>query len=95
MPTDSNDPLSCIDFKTLAEDAPVTLWLTNTEGENIFTNNKYKNFIGREKVEEMGGKAWFDALHPDDRKYCLDVFKDAFETHQEGQPTDIKKPSPQ
>lgn len=30
----------------------------------------------------MGGKAWFDALHPDDRDYCLDVFKDAFKTHK-------------
>lgn len=44
--------VNSIDFQTLAEDAPVTLWLTNTEGENIFTNNKYKNFIGRERVKK-------------------------------------------
>ena len=71
-----------INFKTLAEDAPVTLWLTDTQGNAIFTNNQYKNFIGREKVEQQGGKAWFNALHPDDREYCLDIFKDAFESHK-------------
>jgi len=69
-----------INFQTLAEDAPVTLWLTDTNGNVIFTNNQYKNFIGREKVEEQGGGAWFNALHPSDREYCLTVFKDAFET---------------
>jgi diguanylate cyclase (GGDEF)-like protein/PAS domain S-box-containing protein len=69
-----------INFQTLAEDAPVTLWLTDVVGKVIFTNNQYKNFIGREKVEKMGGDAWFHALHPDDKDYCLTVFKDAFET---------------
>jgi len=71
-----------INFKTLAEDAPVTLWLTDTQGNAIFTNNQYKNFIGREKVDQQGGKAWFNALHPEDREYCLDIFKDAFESHK-------------
>jgi diguanylate cyclase (GGDEF)-like protein/PAS domain S-box-containing protein len=69
-----------INFQTLAEDAPVTLWLTDISGNVIFTNNQYKNFIGREKVEKMGGGAWFNALHPEDKDYCLTVFKDAFET---------------
>lgn len=71
-----------INFQTLAEDAPVTLWLTDIHGNVIFTNNQYKNFIGREKVEKLGGKAWFNALHSDDREYCLTVFKDAFETYK-------------
>jgi len=71
-----------IDFRTLAEDAPVMLWLTNRQGENIFSNNVYKLFIGRENVEKMGGKAWFNALHPDDQQTCLNVFNDAFETHK-------------
>jgi diguanylate cyclase (GGDEF)-like protein/PAS domain S-box-containing protein len=74
--------LEDINFKTLAEDAPVTLWLTDAQGNMCFTNNQYKNFIGREKVEEQGGKAWFNALHPDDRDDCLTVFKDAFSTHK-------------
>jgi diguanylate cyclase (GGDEF)-like protein/PAS domain S-box-containing protein len=71
-----------INFQTLAEDAPVTLWLTDVQGNVIFTNNQYKNFIGRDRVEKLGGGAWFNALHPDDKEYCLTVFKDAFETYK-------------
>ena len=71
-----------IDFRTLAEDAPVMLWLTNSTGENIFSNSIYKNFIGRENVEKLGGTAWFNALHPDDQQMCLDIFSDAFQTHK-------------
>ena len=58
------------------------LWLTDGSGDNVFSNSKYMNFIGREKVENLGGKAWFDALHPEDRQHCLDTFRDAFETHK-------------
>lgn len=71
-----------IDFRTVAEDAPVMLWLTNSTGENIFSNSVYKNFIGRENVEEKGGKAWFMALHPEDQQACIDIFSDAFQTHK-------------
>jgi diguanylate cyclase (GGDEF)-like protein/PAS domain S-box-containing protein len=78
--SDTTLTLNEINFKTLAEDAPVTLWLTDVLGNIIFTNNQYKNFIGRDEVEAKGNGAWFDALHPSDREYCLTVFKDAFET---------------
>lgn len=74
--------LGSIEFQTFAEDAPVMLWLTNAEGKNIFSNAKWQNFIGRDLVRNLGGKAWYDALHPDDRQFCLDIFKDAFETHK-------------
>jgi diguanylate cyclase (GGDEF)-like protein/PAS domain S-box-containing protein len=71
-----------IDFRSLAEDVPVMLWQTNSDGENIFSNNRYKSFIGRESVEKLGGKAWFNALHPDDQKTCLAIFSEAFQTHK-------------
>ncbi len=71
-----------IEFQTFAEDAPVMLWLTNAEGKNIFSNAKWQNFIGRDLVRNLGGKAWYDALHPDDREFCLNIFKDAFDTHK-------------
>ena len=71
-----------IEFRTLAEDAPVMLWLTNTQGNNIFSNSRWKNFIGKDLVENLGGRAWYDALHPEDRDYCMEVFKDAFASHK-------------
>lgn len=71
-----------IQFETLAEDAPVMLWLTNVDGEIIFSNTKWKNFIGSEKVNEEGGNAWYEALHPDDKENCLRTFREAFASHK-------------
>ena len=67
-----------IEFKALAEDAPVMLWQTDQEGGIIFSNAKWKQFIGANKVAKEGGNAWYEALHPDDRKHCLETFRDAF-----------------
>jgi diguanylate cyclase (GGDEF)-like protein/PAS domain S-box-containing protein len=67
-----------IEFKTLAEDAPVMLWQTDEDGAIIFSNTKWKQFIGAKILEKEGGNAWYEALHPDDRKHCLDTFREAF-----------------
>src|SRR5450830_281362 len=71
-----------IEFKSLAKDAPVMLWLTNEAGEIIFTNTRWDHFIGAENVEKYGGDAWYMTLHPDDKDNCLKVFEDAFLTHR-------------
>ncbi len=71
-----------IEFKSLAKDAPVMLWLTNETGEIIFTNTRWDHFIGTENVEKYGGDAWYMTLHPDDKEHCLKVFEDAFLTHR-------------
>lgn len=78
----SNPFAAQIEFKTLAEDAPVMLWLTNEGGEIIFTNARWDHFIGAENVENYGGNAWYMALHPDDKVNCMKVFEDAFLTHK-------------
>ncbi|NKB37274.1 MAG: diguanylate cyclase [Gammaproteobacteria bacterium] len=71
-----------IEFKTLAEDAPVMLWLTDINGEIIYSNSRWKEFIGAEKVKADGGNAWYQALHPEDQERCLEVFKRSFSSHR-------------
>ncbi len=71
-----------IEFKSLAKDAPVMLWLTNETGEIIFTNTRWDHFIGTENVAKYGGDAWYMTLHPDDKEHCVKVFEDAFLTHR-------------
>ena len=71
-----------IEFQTLAEDAPVMLWLTNIDGEIIFSNSKWKKFVGNEKFDSQGGDAWYQALHPDDRERSVNLFKNAFNSHR-------------
>jgi diguanylate cyclase (GGDEF)-like protein/PAS domain S-box-containing protein len=79
---DQLTPTGLIEFKTLAEDAPVMLWLTNDNGDIIFSNTKWKQFVGSRKVVEGGGNAWYQALHPKDRDKCLKIFRDAFISHE-------------
>ncbi|HZV61650.1 MAG TPA: diguanylate cyclase [Methylophilaceae bacterium] len=71
------------DFRIVAEDAPVMLWLTNAEGKVVFTNSKWKKFVGRQSEKgQIGGDAWINALHPDDLNTCMKVFEEAFTNHQ-------------
>lgn len=71
------------DFRIVAEDAPVMLWLTNADGKVVFTNSKWKRFVGREKeTGQISGDAWIKALHPDDLDLCMKVFNEAFSNHQ-------------
>jgi hypothetical protein len=39
--TSLQNAIAAINFKTLAEDAPVSLWLTDSHGKVIFTSNQY------------------------------------------------------
>ncbi len=81
--TDKNNLLpKNIEFQTLAEDAPVMLWLTNIDGQMIFTNSRWKKFVGGDKVDKEGGNAWYESLHPDDRERSVQTFRDAFVNHR-------------
>ncbi len=70
------------DFRIVAEDAPVMLWLTNTEGNIIFTNSRWKQFVGVKPEEYITGNVWYESLHPDDREHCVERFRNAFISHQ-------------
>lgn len=74
---------SIADFRVVVEEAPVMLWLTNTAGEIIFSNSRWKQFIGVDPNKHLGGNAWYEALHADDKEHCLGVFRTAFVSHQQ------------
>lgn len=74
--------LDATDFRIVAEDAPVMLWLTNADGKVVFTNLKWKKFIsGSSEQAPLASDAWVDALHPDDFEPCMKTFNDAFIEH--------------
>lgn len=71
------------DFRIVAEDAPVMLWLTNADGKVVFTNLKWKKFIsGISDNTPLASDAWVKALHPDDLEPCMKTFGDAFIEHE-------------
>jgi len=76
-------PVSDTDFRVVAEDAPVMLWLTNAEGKIVFTNTRWKKFVcDRSDNAPLGNDAWVSALHPDDLAPCMQIFHKAFLEHR-------------
>lgn len=71
------------DFRVVAEDAPVMLWLTNAEGKIVFTNTRWKKFVcNGADTTPLGNDAWVSALHPDDMGACMQTFHKAFLEHR-------------
>lgn len=54
------------------------LWVTNADGKVVFTNSKWKKFIGAQPSDHVSGDAWVHALHPDDVQPCLSTYEEAF-----------------
>ncbi|HVO18712.1 MAG TPA: PAS domain-containing protein [Anaeromyxobacter sp.] len=52
-------------FQAMADGAPVLLFLSNADGENIFVNRAYEEFLGVRK-EGLPGNEWRRYVHPDD-----------------------------
>lgn len=64
-------------FRTIAEFAPVMLWMTDGAGKSQYFNQQWLKFIGLTGQADPGS-AWLEALHPDERKTCLASFQAAF-----------------
>ena len=81
-PSNILNPIRDEEFRILAEDAPVMLWLTNSKGMVIFTNSKWRKFVGAPSGKQISGDVWVNSLHKDDRDRCLHAFDEAFSNHQ-------------
>jgi len=63
-------------FRTMADTAPVFIWICDPDGECIFVNRAWLNFSGRTLEQEVG-RGWTQGLHPDDRQRGLEDFNGA------------------
>ena len=68
-------------FRTLADAAPVMLWLANPDCARSWFNRGWLDFTGT-RMEHERGAGWTEAVHPDDRARCLEVYGSAFEHRQ-------------
>lgn len=64
-------------FRTMADSAPVLLWVSGIDGLCTFFNQVWLNFTGRSLAQEVGN-GWTQGVHPDDFQYCLDTYTTAF-----------------
>ncbi len=65
-------------FRTLADAAPVLVWMTAHDKQRDFFNKAWLDFTGR-TIEQEGGDGWQRGIHPDDLgciQSCFEAFED-------------------
>lgn len=68
-------------FRTMADSAPVLLWVSGKDGLYTFFNQAWLNFTGR-KLEEELGKGWAEGVQADDLQHCWDTYTTAWKNRQ-------------
>ncbi len=68
-------------FRSMADSAPVLLWISGTDTLCTFFNQTWLDFTGRTLEQEMGN-GWAEGVHADDFQRCLDTYLSAFKAYQ-------------
>ncbi len=66
-------------FRLLADQAPVLIWMSESEGERSFFNATWLAYTGRTLEQEIG-TGWQDGIHPEDRLGCAATYREALGT---------------
>lgn len=64
-------------FRTVADVAPVMIWMSGPDKEGVFFNKGWLEFTGRTVDQELG-EGWLKGVHTEDLAHCLDVCGTAF-----------------
>jgi PAS domain S-box-containing protein len=68
-------------FRSMADNAPVLIWVAEPDGLRTFFNKPWLDFTGRTLDQEVG-TGWTDGVHPDDYQRYLDAYIAAFKARQ-------------
>ena len=68
-------------FRTVADSAPVLLWMAGADKLYNFFNRSWLRFTGRTLDRELGN-GWTEGVHPEDLQYCLDTYNTAFDARE-------------
>jgi PAS domain S-box-containing protein len=68
-------------FKTIANAAPVKIWMSGTDTLFYWFNERWLEFTGK-SLETQIGNGWMDGVHPDDFMICLDTYIVNFQNRQ-------------
>ncbi|MFN5514659.1 MAG: PAS domain S-box protein [Cyanobacteriota bacterium] len=66
-------------FRSMADSAPVLLWVSDPQGNFTFVNQTWLAFRGRSLEEELG-QGWTEGFHPEDRDDCQSFYQRAFQS---------------
>ena len=68
-------------FKTMANAAPVLIWISGTDKLCTWFNQFWLDFTGRSMKQELGN-GWAEGVHPDDLERCLDIYVSSFDNRK-------------
>jgi PAS domain S-box-containing protein len=68
-------------FRSMADSAPVLIWIADTTGRCIYLNKGWLDFTGRAMHEELGD-GWATSVHPDDAARCTSTYLANFQRRQ-------------
>ena len=68
-------------FRTVADAAPVMIWMSGPDKLCNFFNKGWLDFTGRTMEQELGN-GWAEGVHSDDLEHCLEVYGTSFNARQ-------------
>ena len=68
-------------FRTLADQAPIMIWMTDEKGNSIYLNSKWCEFTGLLK-DHCDGILWASFIHPEDKDKAFTEWQTAVKEHK-------------
>jgi PAS domain S-box-containing protein len=68
-------------FRTMANTAPVMIWMSGTNKLCTFFNKGWLDFTGRPLEQELGN-GWAEGVHSEDLDRCYEVYVNSFDARQ-------------
>jgi PAS domain S-box-containing protein len=68
-------------FRTMANSAPVLIWMSGLDKLCTFFNQGWLAFTGR-PIEAEIGNGWVEGVHPDDVRECFESYSSAFDARR-------------
>lgn len=65
-------------FRSMADTAPVLIWMSDSEKNCTYVNQVWLDFTGRTLEQELG-HGWADNIHPEDWAGCLEICQKGFQ----------------
>lgn len=64
-------------FRTMADTAPVLIWMSDALKQCVYLNKTWLDFTGKSTEAEYG-QGWLDGVHPQDKERLLLIYNTAF-----------------